>query len=641
MELKEQTFSKAAKAILRYYPAAIGSRNWPDIARLADKDIEAAKELASRGERNKHVAARNDIARRLRVLRVSLFDRIKESETEIRALFTDQAQRMYDYVVKHGDSTGKIGRINMRVKLMGIEIRKELKRVIYALIRDGAKMGFKNAGDALLPIFQANRESFRGETEKLNGDRLLFEAKLAVSLNARTAGKDPRAKMSTTKWSVRQSKVIRDVAKKNLAGQTFSERVVDLSARVEADMRRRIANGIANGESPYTIAQDVKKYVGPYNADVDAETGPGLYKNPFRNAMRIARTETNRAYSKASAEFAKGKSWIKGMMITLSPAHEDEDVCDDYAGKVVDPDEFEDLVPFHPHCVAGDTEISILDGMAAVKSLYSGEMRKIFMSDGRRFSVTANHHMLTRRGFIPAKLLHKGDEIIDCLPIERVVFRNPDDERMPSSAMNVFEAIRKSSGMAPARVPVSAEYLHGDGAFCKGEIDVVGANRFLLDNFNPARTKDIGEPGFDRTYSNLPIFTGRGDLEFVFDRISGASPYASRFARQSSPEAVRASGNPKNGGLGLATQSNPDSKESLGDESARTPDRLSQVLDGLTRLVTTAQISEIEKRQVSDFPVYDFHTKSTLYTINGLISSNCMCYGTYVLADDAFGEAEN
>lgn len=357
MQLKEQTLTKNAKAILRYYPAAIGSKNWPDIARLADKDPEAAKELASRGERNRGVAARNEIARRLRVERMSLFARLKDSETEMRALFTDQAQRMFDFVVKHGDSTGKIGRINMRVKLMGMEIRKELKRIIYALIRDGAKMGFKNAGDALLPIFQANRESFKGEKENILTDRLLFEAKLAVSLNATTASKDPRAKMSTTKWSVKQSQVIRNVAKTNLAGQTFSERVVDLSARAEADLRRRIANGIARGESPYSIAQDVKKYVGPYNADVDAETGPGLYKNPFRNAMRIARTETNRAYSKATAEFAKGKSWIKGMMITLSPAHEDEDVCDDYAGKVVDPDEFEDLVPFHPHCMCYGTYV--------------------------------------------------------------------------------------------------------------------------------------------------------------------------------------------------------------------------------------------------------------------------------------------
>lgn len=351
MRLNEQTHSKNVKAILRQFPASIGSKNWPEIMRLADKDFEAAKELALRGEKNKNVAARNEVGRRMRIQRITLFRRLDDAEKQIRMLFSNESNAMYEFVLRHGDSVGKIPRINMRVKLMGMILRKELKRIIYGLIKDSAKLGFKNSGDALLPIFQANQESFRGEEEKLYADRLLFEARLSVNLNATVSSKDPRAKTSTTKWQKKQSQVVRNIAKKNLAGQTFSERVVDLSVRAEADMRRRIASGIAAGESPMSIAKDVKKYVGPYDADVDAVTGPGLYKNPFRNAMRIARTETNRAYAKATAEFAKGKSWLKGMMITLSPAHEDEDVCDDWAGKIVDPDEFEDLVPFHPHCM--------------------------------------------------------------------------------------------------------------------------------------------------------------------------------------------------------------------------------------------------------------------------------------------------
>lgn len=322
---------------------------------MADRDLEAARKLAAAGEKFKQVRARNEIARRMRVQRIALFARLKQAEREIRTLFMDQSIQLSDFVLKHGDSLGKINRLNLRVKMMGMEVRAELKKIIHALIRDGAKMGFSHAGDALLPIFQANRESFRGEEDKLYADRLLYEAKLTVTLKKSLANKDPRASRGTVKWSTAQSRVIKKIAKTNLAGQTFSERVVDLSVRAEADLRRRIANGIAQGESPQSIAKDVKKYVGPYDAAVDAVVGPGLYKNPFRNAMRIARTETNRAYARASAEFAKGKSFIKGIMITLSPAHEDEDVCDDWAGKIVSPEEFEELVPFHPHCMCYST----------------------------------------------------------------------------------------------------------------------------------------------------------------------------------------------------------------------------------------------------------------------------------------------
>jgi hypothetical protein len=357
MNLREQTHSANVKSILREYPASIGSKNWPEIMRLADKDLEAARALASAGNKFKQVRARNEIARRMRIQRISLFTRLAQAEKEIRTLFSDSSNAMYTYLLQHADSTGKINRINLRLRMMTMDVRKELKRIIYALIKDSAKMGFKHAGDALLPIFQANRESFGGEIDKLSVDRLLFEAQLVVSLKTSLANKDPRATQSTAKWKNERSRVVKKIAKSNLAGQTFSDRVVDLSARAESDLRRRIANGIANGESPQSIAKDVKKYVGPYDADVDAVVGPGLYKNPFRNAMRIARTETNRAYAHASASFAKGKSFIKGIMITLSPAHDDEDVCDDWAGKVVTPEEFEDLVPFHPHCMCYSTYV--------------------------------------------------------------------------------------------------------------------------------------------------------------------------------------------------------------------------------------------------------------------------------------------
>lgn len=325
--------------------------------RLADTDLDAARELAGRGEKFKQVRARNIVARRMRLERAQLFAILKSAEQNLRSFFSMEAFKLAEFVTKHATSTGRINRLNLRIRMFGIDMRAEVKKTIGRLIRDGAKLGFKNAGDALLPIFKANRESFAGEIEKMYADRLLFEASLSFNLKTSLARKDPRAKTTQGQWQRANSKVVRAIAKGNLAGQTFSERVVDLSVRAEADLRRRIANGIARGESPQEIARDVKRYVAPYNADVDADVGPGVYKDPFRNAMRIARTETNRAYAQASAEFAKGKSWLAGMMITLSPAHEDEDVCDDWAGKVVSPEDFEDLVPFHPHCMCYGTYV--------------------------------------------------------------------------------------------------------------------------------------------------------------------------------------------------------------------------------------------------------------------------------------------
>lgn len=357
MRLREQVHSPNVKTILRLYPASIGSKNWPEIMRLADKDLEAAKSLAGAGEVFKQIRARNIIGRLMRVQRVALFARLAQAEKEMREWFSSQSKILYEFILKNADSTGKINRINMRVRLWGIETRAVLKKIIYDLIKDSAKMGFKHAGDALLPIFKANRESFKAIEPLIPAERILYEAQLSFSLSKKIASKDPRVKTTSDYWKTKKDRVVKNIAKKNLAGQTFSERVVDLSMRAEMDMRRTIANGIAAGRSPMNIANDIRKYVAPYNHEVDASPGPGVYKNPFRNAMRIARTETNRAYGMASAQFAKGKAWIKGIQITLSPAHEDEDVCDDWAGKVVSPEEFEELVPFHPHCMCYSTYV--------------------------------------------------------------------------------------------------------------------------------------------------------------------------------------------------------------------------------------------------------------------------------------------
>jgi hypothetical protein len=74
--------------------------------------------------------------------------------------------------------------------------------------------------------------------------------------------------------------------------------------------------------------------------------------------MRLARTETNRAYTQATAKFAENKPWVIGMQVTLSPEHDQFDECDDLAnGDVLTPDEFASTIPAHPHCMCYGTYV--------------------------------------------------------------------------------------------------------------------------------------------------------------------------------------------------------------------------------------------------------------------------------------------
>ena len=82
--------------------------------------------------------------------------------------------------------------------------------------------------------------------------------------------------------------------------------------------------------------------------------GAGVYKSSAKNAMRVARTETNMAYRRADHERWKGMDFVLGQRIQLSGNHPCEDICDDLAG-----DYPKDFVfdGWHPQCFCYVTPI--------------------------------------------------------------------------------------------------------------------------------------------------------------------------------------------------------------------------------------------------------------------------------------------
>ena len=65
----------------------------------------------------------------------------------------------------------------------------------------------------------------------------------------------------------------------------------------------------------------------------DYKTGRGVYKSSAKNAMRIARTETNMAYRRADHERWQRMDFVLGQEIQLSRRHPRPDICDDLKGR--------------------------------------------------------------------------------------------------------------------------------------------------------------------------------------------------------------------------------------------------------------------------------------------------------------------
>lgn len=90
-----------------------------------------------------------------------------------------------------------------------------------------------------------------------------------------------------------------------------------------------------------------------YNRD-DYKTGAGVYKSSAKNAMRVARTETNIAYRRADNARWQDMDFVLGQRVQLSKNHPKKDICDKLQG-----DYPKDFVfdGWHPQCFCFATPI--------------------------------------------------------------------------------------------------------------------------------------------------------------------------------------------------------------------------------------------------------------------------------------------
>jgi hypothetical protein len=138
------------------------------------------------------------------------------------------------------------------------------------------------------------------------------------------------------------------------------------------------------------------------------------------------------------------------------------------------------LIPAHPRAVLEGTTIASYGAVhEMVRARFSGPA--VHLRTGAKFlTIGPNHPMLTRRGFVAAGSLCKGDELLYDLrvdPSPTVRPSHPDFKQVPL-VEDCFETLRLSSFCSGASA--SHHDLHGDAVFCQGEIEIVHPARQLL-----------------------------------------------------------------------------------------------------------------------------------------------------------------
>jgi hypothetical protein len=160
-------------------------------------------------------------------------------------------------------------------------------------------------------------------------------------------------------------------------GLTLSGRLWRLDQQSRAGIQAVLFAGAQGGKSAWDIAKELEKYLGA-NANCPRWTSTRLYRLTKRdiaagdprglirgdecasqgvayNALRLARTEIQRIHNLATQTLMKQMPWVAEEQMRLSPAHPEEDVCDEIIargrdGKGIYPVGMLSL-PIHPNCL--------------------------------------------------------------------------------------------------------------------------------------------------------------------------------------------------------------------------------------------------------------------------------------------------
>jgi hypothetical protein len=198
-------------------------------------------------------------------------------------------------------------------------------------------------------------------------------------------------------------------------------------------------------------------------------------------ALRIARTETLRSYREATRQTYKANNHVvKGWEWRSA---RNERTC--------------------AMCVTGETIVSGPGIQKVFSRYYSGDVVVIKTTSGKYLTVTPNHPIFTRSGWIKAGMLKKGDYVISSTDADGAELGvGVNNYQMPA----IIKQIAESFSMIFAEMPCTTPDFHGDG---KGsEVYVIRTNSLLKDDIHSFTNKQIEQNNLTgRSVRNPPIFS--------------------------------------------------------------------------------------------------------------------------------------
>jgi hypothetical protein len=351
---------------------------------------------------------------------------------------------------------------------------------------------------------------------------------------------------------------------------------------------------------------------------VEAARALGEALKPVRvtEAQKAKRSTKLREAADAGAT---EKSWVGGTC----------DVCQENgdAGWIDMDDQFpsgDDEPPAHPNCVLADTFVLATGITAQFRRWYEGSIYILRFGDAPELSVTPNHPILTRRGWVAASGLQVGDDVIQRVsptaPFPSPL-GHPHDDYMESSIENVADTLLLAGGVRSCGVPTAPEAFHGDSSYNK--VDVVYAAGSLPINASQSseNSVNLGLAGGHRLRRTLASLS---PLKFLFQRVDttpngGVSGCGARgtFYRG-------ISGGAHNAGGAQAALNKPSEIPVLHNSLSGDSDTPRDIEDAFPFQMRVVKLTNIKISTFHGF-VYNLSTRSGFFFANSILVHNCDC----------------
>lgn len=295
-------------------------------------------------------------------------------------------------------------------------------------------------------------------------------------------------------------------------GQVMRERLEAQTALITSipreaaeRVRKLTLEGIVQGTRPAQIAKEIMR-----SGEV-AES----------RAMLIARTEVSRT----ATELTRARAEYIGSTHFIWRTAGDSDVRPSHRalnGKTFRWDDPPECDPGHHalpgaiwNCFTGDTVIGLGNGIKRIfRSQFAGNIVDIHGS--LPVSATANHPVLTGRGWVPAREVNKGDYLVK--PVDKaklVVDANMDD------AKPTFEQLFEAFSAAKTKTPLGIKFnFHGD--IPDGDVDCITFDQPLTDNQMAQALKGVGNLAFTNSDRGIVII-GDGSTGHVSEPLHTCS----------------------------------------------------------------------------------------------------------------------